>query len=65
VLNKIQNNQMNLQHHKNLITENGFTVINNIFSDEEIEKISEVIQNIDTSKETFRKSEDLLPSDSF
>ncbi len=51
---------MNLQNHKNLIRENGFTVINSIFSDEEIEKISEVIQNIDTSKETFRKSEDLF-----
>lgn len=51
---------MNLQHHKNSITEKDFTVINNIFSDEEIEKISEVIQNIDTSKETFRKSEDLF-----
>lgn len=51
---------MNLQNHKNLIQENGFTVINNIFSEDEIEKISEVIQNIDTSKETFRKSEDLF-----
>lgn len=51
---------MNLQNHKNSIQKNGFTVINNIFSDEEIEKISEVIQNIDTSKETFRKSEDLF-----
>ncbi|WP_066679286.1 MULTISPECIES: phytanoyl-CoA dioxygenase family protein [unclassified Chryseobacterium] len=51
---------MNLQNHKNLIQENGFTIINNIFSEEEIEKISDVIQNIDTSKETFRKSEDLF-----
>ncbi|MFC7347751.1 phytanoyl-CoA dioxygenase family protein [Chryseobacterium zhengzhouense] len=51
---------MNLQNHKNSIIENGFTVINNIFSDEEIEKISGVIQDIDTSKETFRKSEDLF-----
>ncbi|WP_411812313.1 phytanoyl-CoA dioxygenase family protein [Chryseobacterium scophthalmum] len=51
---------MNLQNHKNSIIENGFTVINNIFSENEIEKISEVIQNIDTSKETFRKSEDLF-----
>ncbi|MGI9651810.1 phytanoyl-CoA dioxygenase family protein [Chryseobacterium sp. RLHN22] len=51
---------MNLQNHKNSIIENGFTVINNIFSDEEIEKISAVIQNIDISKETFRKSEDLF-----
>lgn len=51
---------MNLQNHKNSIQENGFTVINKIFSDEEIKKISEVIQNIDSSKETFRKSEDLF-----
>lgn len=51
---------MNLQNHKGSIQENGFTVINNIFSNEEIEKISEVIQNIDTSKETFRKSKDLF-----
>lgn len=51
---------MNLEQHKNIIQENGFSVINNIFSTEEIEKISEVIQNIDTSKETFRKSEDLF-----
>lgn len=51
---------MNLQNHKNSIIENGFTVINNIFSENEIEKISDVIQNIDTSKETFRKSEDLF-----
>lgn len=51
---------MNLQNHKNSIIENGFTVIYNIFSEDEIEKISKVIQNIDTSKETFRKSEDLF-----
>lgn len=51
---------MNLEHHKNLILENGFTVINNVFSDEEIRKIGEIIQNIDTSKETFRKSDDLF-----
>lgn len=51
---------MNLQNHKNSITENGFTVITNIFSVEEIEKISEAIRNIDISKETFRKSEDLF-----
>lgn len=51
---------MNFQNHKNLIKENGFTVINNIFSDEEIHQIGTVIQNIDTSKETFRKSQDLF-----
>lgn len=51
---------MNLQQHKNTIADKGFSVISNIFSTEEIEKISKVIQNIDTSKETFRKSEDLF-----
>lgn len=51
---------MNLQNHKNIIQEKGFTVINTIFSDYEIRRIIEVIQNIDISKETFRKSEDLF-----
>ena len=51
---------MNLDHHKNSIQENGFTVINNVFSEEEIKNIEEIIQNIDTSKETFRKSDDLF-----
>lgn len=51
---------MNLQQHKNTIADKGFSVISNVFSTEEIEKISEVIKNIDTSKETFRKSEDLF-----
>ncbi|WP_312177072.1 phytanoyl-CoA dioxygenase family protein [Chryseobacterium sp.] len=51
---------MNLDHHKNSIQENGFTVINNVFSEDEIKKIGEIIQNIDTSKETFRKSDDLF-----
>jgi len=51
---------MNLQQHKNTIADKGFSVISNVFSTEEVEKISEVIQNIDISKETFRKSEDLF-----
>jgi len=51
---------MNLQQHKNTIADKGFSVISNVFSTEEIEKISEAIQNTDTSKDTFRKSEDLF-----
>ncbi|WP_144283929.1 phytanoyl-CoA dioxygenase family protein [Chryseobacterium echinoideorum] len=51
---------INLKTYKNELTDNGFAVINNIFSEEEIEKISEAIQNIDTSKDNFRKSEDLF-----
>ena len=51
---------MDLNIHKEHILEKGFTVINNVFSDEEVEKITHLIQNIDTSKENFRKSEDLF-----
>jgi ectoine hydroxylase-related dioxygenase (phytanoyl-CoA dioxygenase family) len=51
---------MNLQQHKNAIADNGFSVISNVYFTEEIERISEFIQNIDTSKDTFRKSEDLF-----
>ncbi|MBB4806131.1 ectoine hydroxylase-related dioxygenase (phytanoyl-CoA dioxygenase family) [Chryseobacterium defluvii] len=50
----------NLQAHKKRILENGYTVINAIFSEEEIGRIADVIQNIDTSRENFRKSEDLF-----
>lgn len=35
-------------------------MIDSVFTSEEIDKISEVIQSVDTSKETFRKSEDLF-----
>lgn len=51
---------MNLEINKTEVSDNGFTVINNIFSEHEIIEISKIIQNIDTSKETFRKSEDLF-----
>lgn len=50
----------NLETYKSHIHEYGFTVINRVFSPEEIEKITNALQNIDTSKETFRKSEDLF-----
>lgn len=50
----------NLQNHKTEISEKGFTNINNIFSEEEINQIINIIDSIDTSKETFRKSEDLF-----
>lgn len=51
---------MNLENKKSEILVEGFAVINSVFSDSEIEKISEIIRNIDTSKETFRKSADLF-----
>lgn len=50
----------NLQNHKTEISEKGFIIINDIFSEGEINQIINVIEAIDTSKETFRKSEDLF-----
>lgn len=49
-----------LQNHKTEISEKGFAIINQVFSEEEISQIIDVIDSIDTSKETFRKSEDLF-----
>ncbi|MBV6880035.1 phytanoyl-CoA dioxygenase family protein [Epilithonimonas ginsengisoli] len=51
---------MLLQNHRNEISNKGFTIINDVFSEEEINQIINVIGSIDTSKETFRKSEDLF-----
>lgn len=50
----------NLKNNKSHIQEYGFAVINNVFSQKELEEINLVLQNIDTSKENFRKSEDLF-----
>ncbi|MET3035690.1 phytanoyl-CoA dioxygenase family protein [Chryseobacterium sp. NRRL B-14859] len=50
----------NLSPYKSHIQEYGFSVINAVFSNEEIEKINHILQGIDTSKENFRKSEDLF-----
>jgi len=49
-----------LQNQKNEISDKGFTIINQVFSEKEINQIIDVIDSIDTSKETFRKSEDLF-----
>ncbi|SIR01964.1 hypothetical protein SAMN05880573_11441 [Chryseobacterium sp. RU33C] len=46
----------NLENHKSHIEEYGFAVINNMFSQKELEDISHVLHNVDTSKENFRKS---------
>ena len=49
-----------MEEHKREIEEFGFTVINDIFTQEEIELILEKIENADKTKDTFRKSEDLF-----
>jgi ectoine hydroxylase-related dioxygenase (phytanoyl-CoA dioxygenase family) len=42
------------------LSKNGFAILENIFSQEEINKIIELIEQIDTNKPTFRKTNDLF-----
>jgi ectoine hydroxylase-related dioxygenase (phytanoyl-CoA dioxygenase family) len=42
------------------LEENGFTVIENVYSAQEIQQISTIIDSVDTSKDIFRKSKDLF-----
>jgi ectoine hydroxylase-related dioxygenase (phytanoyl-CoA dioxygenase family) len=49
-----------IANHKISLDQNGFTIINNIFTDIEIENILSVINSTDTSNPTFRKSSDLF-----
>ncbi|TCC92120.1 phytanoyl-CoA dioxygenase [Pedobacter frigiditerrae] len=51
---------MEIMDINNKISANGFSIIPNIYNDEEIEQILEVINQVDTSKDTFRKSADLF-----
>jgi ectoine hydroxylase-related dioxygenase (phytanoyl-CoA dioxygenase family) len=49
-----------LINHKHDFLKNGFTVIEYVFSDSEIQAIVNSIEHADTSKATFRKSADLF-----
>ncbi len=46
--------------HKKEISEQGFTVVRNVFSDEEIKRILKAIDRADTTREAFRKSKELF-----
>jgi ectoine hydroxylase-related dioxygenase (phytanoyl-CoA dioxygenase family) len=48
------------ERHRINLTENGFTTIDNIYSDQEIEHILLAIDNTDDNKDTFRKSKDIF-----
>lgn len=48
------------ESHKIDLIENGFTTVDNIYSDKEIEQILSTIDQAATTKETFRKSTDLF-----
>jgi ectoine hydroxylase-related dioxygenase (phytanoyl-CoA dioxygenase family) len=49
-----------LESMKEEIQETGFAIIEKVFSDTEIENIISTISNADSSKETFRKTNDLF-----
>jgi ectoine hydroxylase-related dioxygenase (phytanoyl-CoA dioxygenase family) len=42
------------------LNDNGFTTVENIYSSDEVEQILATIEQVDTSKPTFRKSTDLF-----
>jgi len=47
--------------HKDELSEKGFTILENIYSKEEVEQLLTTIEQVDSStKQTFRKSEDLF-----
>lgn len=50
----------NLETYKSHIEKYGFSVINRGFSDEEVDQIIHILNQIDTSRENFRKSQDLF-----
>ncbi|MGM9477867.1 phytanoyl-CoA dioxygenase family protein [Pedobacter sp. GSP4] len=51
---------MDLTGKEKEINEVGFSVISDVYSDEEVKAILSVISNVDTTKETFRKPDDLF-----
>ena len=51
---------LNIDTHKMNITSNGYTIYNDVFTNEQLNAIINVITNIDTSRPTFRKTNDLF-----
>jgi len=49
-----------MQKHQTEITEKGYTLLENVFSDEELESIINLVENADRTKATFRKSSGLF-----
>jgi ectoine hydroxylase-related dioxygenase (phytanoyl-CoA dioxygenase family) len=49
-----------LSKHQEELVENGYSIIQNVYSNSEIEQILQVINSIDSSQNNFRKSEDLF-----
>lgn len=51
---------MSLTHHKTEVDINGFTIIENIYSETEVNKLINIIENTEALGDTFRKSKDLF-----
>jgi ectoine hydroxylase-related dioxygenase (phytanoyl-CoA dioxygenase family) len=51
---------LDLDNYKQELFTNGFTVIENVYSDQEIKSLINTIQGIHSSKQTFRKTNDLF-----
>lgn len=51
---------MDLSRHKHELSADGFSIIDNIYTVNEVQSILSAISNTDTSKDTFRKSNDLF-----
>jgi hypothetical protein len=58
--NKSAQQMIDTVKHRSELAGNGFAIINNIYTTEEIQNILDSIDNADTSKDTFRKSNDLF-----
>lgn len=51
---------VNIERHNHQIAENGFTILDEIYSEKEVEEILSAIDKVDKDKETFRKSTDIF-----
>jgi ectoine hydroxylase-related dioxygenase (phytanoyl-CoA dioxygenase family) len=49
-----------LTKHRNELLDKGYSIVDDIYSADEVQTILTAISNVDTSKETFRKSTDLF-----
>lgn len=45
---------------KNSLEANGFCVVNNVFTDHEVERLIHIIENANSENESFRKSKDVF-----
>ncbi|MEY5049257.1 MAG: hypothetical protein RLZZ175_2616 [Bacteroidota bacterium] len=47
-------------NNKDILTKNGFLCLNNIYSNKEIQELINIIENVNSDNETFRKSKEVF-----